>query len=267
MAKARLAVLLALVALVAAKPSFRPKIVGGEEAIAHEFPYQISVQWNYNQEGEDPFHFCGGSLIAPRFVLTAAHCVPSQLSPDGFAEAVAGEHDLSQYDSAVQRRRIEEIFVHEDYDGGVGPNDIAVFRVNLPFHLNRNVQLVQLPEQDELPTGVCTISGWGSTSFTAFPTYPDILMKTTLPILDLEVCREIYVGEVVDDSNICAGTIEGTSSVCSGDSGGPLVQTEDEIIQVGIVSWGGIPCGGYRNPAVFVRVSHFIDWISDKINN
>uniref|UniRef100_A0A182LTK9 Peptidase S1 domain-containing protein n=1 Tax=Anopheles culicifacies TaxID=139723 RepID=A0A182LTK9_9DIPT len=262
----RLAILLTLAALVAAKPS-RPKIVGGEEAIPHEFPYQISLQWNFNQDDQEPFHFCGGSLIADQYVLTAAHCVPSAISPDGFAEAVAGEHDFSQFDAVVQRRRIVEMFVHEDYQGGVGPNDIAVFRVDQPFRLNRNVQLIRLPEPNAIPTGVCTISGWGSTSFTPFPSYPDTLMKTTLPIMDLDVCREIYQTDLIEDSNICAGTMEGTSSVCSGDSGGPLVQTDDEIVQVGIVSWGGIPCGGYRNPGVFVRVSYFIDWINDKLNN
>uniref|UniRef100_A0A182PJ54 Peptidase S1 domain-containing protein n=1 Tax=Anopheles epiroticus TaxID=199890 RepID=A0A182PJ54_9DIPT len=259
-------VLVTLAALIAAKPS-RPKIVGGDQAIPHEFPYQISLQWNYNNGEEDPFHFCGGSLIADRFVLTAAHCVPSEISPDGFPEAVAGEHDFSQYDAAVQRRRIAEVYVHEDYEGGVGPNDIAVFRVDQPFRLNRNVQLVKLPEPNVIPTGDCTISGWGSTSFNIFPSYPDTLMKTTIPIMDLNVCREIYAMQEVADSNICAGTMEGTSSVCSGDSGGPLVQTENEIVQVGIVSWGGVPCGGYRNPGVFVRVSYFIDWINDKINN
>uniref|UniRef100_A0A182JQT7 Peptidase S1 domain-containing protein n=1 Tax=Anopheles christyi TaxID=43041 RepID=A0A182JQT7_9DIPT len=262
----RVAVLVTLAALVAAKPS-RPKIVGGEVAIAHEFPYQISLQWNFNDNEQDPFHFCGGSLIAERFVLTAAHCVPSAISPDGFPEAVAGEHDLSQFDAAVQRRRIVEMYVHEDYEGGVGPNDIAIFRVDKPFHLNRKVQLVRLPEPNAIPTGVCTISGWGSTSFTSMPSYPDLLMKTTLPIMDLEDCRAIYITQEVADSNICAGTMEGSSSVCSGDSGGPLVQTDDQIVQVGIVSWGGIPCGGYRNPGVFVRVSYFIDWINDKINN
>uniref|UniRef100_A0A1Y9J105 Peptidase S1 domain-containing protein n=1 Tax=Anopheles quadriannulatus TaxID=34691 RepID=A0A1Y9J105_ANOQN len=261
---AALAVVLA--ALVAAKPS-RPKIVGGEEAIAHEFPYQISLQWNFNNDEQDPFHFCGGSLIAEKFVLTAGHCVPSAISPDGFPEAVAGEHDFSQYDAGVQRRRIAEMYVHEDYEGSVGPNDIAIFRVDKPFHLNRNIQLVTLPEPNAIPTGETTISGWGSTSFSFEPSYPNILMKTTLPIMDLEVCRKIYFTQAVADSNICAGTMEGTSSVCSGDSGGPLVQIDDEIVQVGIVSWGGIPCGGYKNPGVFVRVSYFIDWINDKINN
>ncbi|XP_053680074.1 trypsin-1-like [Anopheles nili] len=257
--------LLPLVALAAAKPSYR--IVGGQEAQPHEFPYQISLQWNFNQEGDDPFHFCGGSLIAERFVLTAGHCVPSEISPDGFPEAVAGEHDFSQYDASVQRRRIVEMFVHEDYAGGVGPNDIAVFRVETAFHLNRNVQLVNLPRSGAIPTGMCTISGWGSTSFTPFPSYPDILMKTAIPVMDLDLCRSIYVTNLIEDSNICAGTMEGSSSVCSGDSGGPLVQRDDDssITQVGIVSWGGIPCGGYRNPGVFVRVSYFIDWINDKI--
>lgn len=264
----RIAILLSLLALAAGKPSRR--IVGGEEANPHEFPYQISLQWNFNIEGlrQPPMHFCGGSLIAERFILTAGHCVPNY-SPDGFVEAVAGAHDFTQYDGAEQRRRVVERFIHEDYAGGVNPNDIAVFRVDRPFVLNRNVQLISLPVAGAIPTGMCTISGWGSTSFTTSPIYPDILMKTSIPVMDLDKCRSIYFEEVIEDSNVCAGTIEGTSSVCSGDSGGPLVQTTDDgsYVQVGTVSWGGIPCGGWKKPGVFVRVSHFIDWINDKVNN
>lgn len=100
----RIAILLSLLALAAGKPSRR--IVGGEEANPHEFPYQISLQWNFNIEGlrQPPMHFCGGSLIAERFILTAGHCVPNY-SPDGFVEAVAGAHDFTQYDGAEQRRQ------------------------------------------------------------------------------------------------------------------------------------------------------------------
>uniref|UniRef100_A0AAG5D425 Peptidase S1 domain-containing protein n=1 Tax=Anopheles atroparvus TaxID=41427 RepID=A0AAG5D425_ANOAO len=262
----RIAILLSLLALAAAKPSQR--IVGGQQALPHEFPYQISLQWNFNDDNQQPMHFCGGSLIAERFVLTAGHCVATY-TEDGFVEAVAGEHDFTQYDGSVQRRRVVEQYIHEDYAGSVGPFDIAVFRVDRPFRLNHNVQLINLPEPGAIPEGMCTISGWGSTSFTQSPIYPDILMKTNIPIMDLEVCRKIYFIQEIDDSNVCAGTMEGNSSVCSGDSGGPLVQIahDGSYVQVGTVSWGGIPCGGYKNPGVFVRVSHFIDWINDKLNN
>lgn len=252
-----LVLLLAATAAVLAKPA--SKIAGGVPSGEHEFPYQISLQL-------DGRHFCGGSLISDRFVLTAGHCTGALLS--GLTvEVVAGEHDFSAPSEHAQRRIVDEFWVHEDYVVGmVAPNDVAVLRVDRPYELNEFVGLVQLPGKNVLHDGTCVISGWGSVSFNAYPIYPDVLQKAYLPIMDQEQCVKIWEGGPVADSNVCAGTVEGGTGVCSGDSGGPLVMEGPEHKeQVGIVSWGGVPCGGPNNPGVFVRVSYFIDWIEDKI--
>ncbi|XP_019549893.3 trypsin-1-like [Aedes albopictus] len=244
------------------------KIVGGDEAEPHEFPYQISLQWNFNDGQTAVFHFCGGSLLNENFVLTAAHC-KTAYDNNGFIEVVAAEHDVETEEGPEQRRRVERFIVHEGYDviQGVSPDDIAVIRVDKPFELNDKVKAIQLPNQFEQFEGDVTLSGWGSISTTVNPDYPDKLRKVVLPLLDYDQCQNLWdYNSALATSNVCAGPIDGSKSACSADSGGPLVkQSGDEVIQVGVVSWGAFPCGSPRRPTVFAGVSHYVDWIEKQL--
>ncbi|XP_055548154.1 trypsin-1-like [Wyeomyia smithii] len=243
------------------------KIVGGEEAERHEFPYQISLQWNFNDSTKAPMHFCGGSLLNENFVLTAAHCRTSY-SDNGFIEVVAAEHDVSVAEGSEQRRLVKLFTIHEQYGGGVGPNDIAVIRVDKPFELNDKVKTVQLPKQLEQFEGDVMLSGWGSMSTTPVPDYPDKLRKAVLPLVDYDTCRMHWeYDSALESSNVCAGPSDGSKSACSADSGGPLVKQlgEHQVVQVGVVSWGAVPCGTPRKPTVFAGVSSYVDWINEKL--
>uniref|UniRef100_A0A023EM03 Acrosin n=1 Tax=Aedes albopictus TaxID=7160 RepID=A0A023EM03_AEDAL len=262
----KLIIVLALGATSLAKSVSNNRIVGGEEARAHEFPYQVSLQWNYNN-GEPPRHVCGGSLIAESYVLTAAHCTISGVTADTWLEVVAGQHDLLLVDEYVQRRRVAEMFVHANFSvEEVGPWDVAVLKVDEPFQLTKAVQLVALPEKGALHQGSGLVSGWGGISKDFFPVMPNVLMKAELPILQWEECRDIWENKRIHESNVCAGTREGLSNTCSGDSGGPLVQfTFDHFVQVGIVSWGSVPCSLPNTPGVFTRVSYHTDWIREQM--
>nr|AAK72504.1 putative chymotrypsin-like protein [Aedes aegypti] len=242
------------------------KIVGGDEAEAHEFPYQISLQWNFNDGQTETMHFCGASVLNENFVLTAAHC-KTAYSNTGFIEVVAAEHDVAVAEGSEQRRLVAEFIVHEDYQGGVSPDDIAVIRVDKPFELNDKVKAVKLPKQLEQFDGDVTLSGWGSVSTTVFPDYPDKLRKVVLPLVDYEQCNALWDNDsALAKSNVCAGPIDGSKSACSADSGGPLVkQSGEEVIQVGVVSWGAVPCGSPRRPTVFAGVSHYVDWIEQQL--
>lgn len=259
-------VLVASLALVYSRAAH--KIVGGDEAEAHEFPYQISLQWNFNDGQSAGFHFCGGSLLNENFVLTAAHCKTSY-SNDGFIEVVAAEHDTETEEGPEQRRNVAAFIVHEGYDAvqGVSPDDIAVVRVDKPFQLNDKVKTVQLPKQLEQFEGDVTLSGWGSMSTTVNPEYPDKLRKVELPLVDIERCYTLWgFDSALATSNVCAGPIDGSRSACSADSGGPLVkQSGHEVVQVGVVSWGAVPCGSPRRPTVFAGVSHYVDWIEKQL--
>ncbi|XP_055613475.1 trypsin-1-like [Uranotaenia lowii] len=255
--------LLASLALASCRSA--PRIVGGEQASAHEFPYQISLQWVFNEPGKETMHFCGGSLLDEYHVLTAGHCKTSY-SEKGYIEVVAAEHDTSVTEGSEQRRMVASFIVHEDYDGEVGPNDIAIIRVTEQFNLNDKVATVQLPKALEEFEGEAMLSGWGSISTTPFPDYPDVLRKASLPLVNYKECSRMYGPySPVTETNICAGTTDGSKSACSADSGGPLVKQQgDQNVQVGVVSWGAVPCGQPNRPTVFVSVPHFIDWIEEQ---
>lgn len=156
-------------ALVYANPIQR--VVGGEDATLHEFPYQISIR---SPSGE---HHCGGSILNENYILTAAHCIV----PEG-SSVVAGAHNLSEPNTHEQARKIEKFIGHEKYPGSVSPYDIALIKVSEPFVFNTFVSNIELPKRGEYPNGKAILSGWGSTSGGLFPIFPDILQVRTFII-------------------------------------------------------------------------------------
>lgn len=102
-----------------------PKVVGGQNASAGEFPFLVSIQWNFGN-GSRAVHFCGGTIVDRYWILTAAHCKETVFE-NGWLEVVAGEFDLQRDEGFEQRRNVSEFLVHENrLSGFVGPNDIAL---------------------------------------------------------------------------------------------------------------------------------------------
>ncbi|KAL0274764.1 UNVERIFIED_CONTAM: hypothetical protein PYX00_002813 [Menopon gallinae] len=230
------------------------RITGGENAKEGEFPYQVSLQRNGK-------HFCGGVILSEKVVLTAAHCV---LGKEALrTEIVAGFVNLTLPGKNVQRSAIEKISSHPDYPGTVGPNDVAVLVLKTPFKFTTHVQKVFLPAAGQEVDGDTVLSGWGSTSRTFTPIFPEVLQKAKLPIVSFDDCKKAFPNSKLDkQSNICTGPLNGDLSACSGDSGGPLVKTiNGKTYVVGLVSWGRIPCGR-GDPSVYTKVSNFIDYIN-----
>lgn len=224
-------------------------VVGGQNAVPHSAPWIVSLQRNRN-------HHCGGSIISPDWILTAAHCIVNT-PPTIVFEAVAGKHDIGLTEVTEERRVIDRLIPHQNYPGGVAPFDIGLAHLQVPFALTSSIRIIPLPPRDVVHSGQATLFGWGSTSTGFFPSYPRILQTVNKPIVDYATCEQIF-GSRLHPTNICTGPLTGGISACSGDSGGPLDQNG---VIVGIVSWGGIPCGRPNSPSVFVRVSAFIDWI------
>jgi len=242
--------LLLEVALAQVPPEER--IVGGEEAVPHSIPWQVSLR-----RKSDNFHFCGGSLLDPTTVITAAHCTEIW---DSASEVmvVAGEHNKVVDDGTEQTADVEQLIVHENY--GVGhayENDIALWLLSTPFELNDVVQGVTLPQFQQESSGSCNVSGWGTLH--AGGAVPDVLMVVSVPVVGEGTCKLEYPFQIAE-SMICAG--ETGKDSCQGDSGGPMVcyNADGSGYLGGIVSWG-IGCGGLFHPGVYTEVSYFTDWI------
>jgi len=248
----------------------RQWIVGGVEAVKGAYPWQVSYQWRTNLSGDQ--HTCGGTIIGPEWILTAAHCI-FRTRIFKFM-VVAGEHDLTKEEGSEQMSDIAEFIVHPDYDEETSSNDIALLRLKTPLKMSIMVQPACLPQASMrhrlYETGVKTIlSGWGELDPKGIFDHdksgrsPNILQAVSLPIIDTDLCNERgrYHGHI-RKGMFCAGFLEGGIDACQGDSGGPLVEEVDgQIVIVGVVSWGG-GCAQKNKPGVYAKVADFLPWIT-----
>ncbi|XP_052901875.1 chymotrypsin-like protease CTRL-1 [Anopheles moucheti] len=250
-------------AIVTLGHSYRPPIIQGTEANLHEFPYQVSLQWNFNN-GSRPMHLCSGSIINREWILTAAHC-GEEVSGGGWFEIVAGVNNIVDEESGAQRRNVSRFVKHPAFNLNTIKNDIAVMLLSGPLHLNRHITTMRLATDSTTlnPHTHAKFAGWGSISRTMENIFPDELMKVTLALRTLEECSAM--GNV-DETQICAGGYRNVTG-CTADSGGPLtVNIGGEQVQIGVLSFGEKPCLA-REPVVFTSVPYFHEWIQTAIED
>ncbi|KAF5286000.1 hypothetical protein FQR65_LT12997 [Abscondita terminalis] len=237
-------IFLACVLVVGSK---RPddRIIGGDNALPGEFPYQVSLR-------EENVHFCGGSIIGRRWILTAAHCVFGTNTAS--VKVVVGTNKL---DSGGKMYSIINYILHENYNSQTAENDVAVIQIKQNITLCSKVKIIPLAATLP-PNGVkCVVSGWGDTSY-PFSVTPNDLKRVYLYLISLAECKANLTELSVFNSNLCTLRQAGYG-VCFGDSGSPLKYLTK---QIGIVSFG-IPCGKGR-PDVYSSVPFFKPWITDK---
>uniref|UniRef100_A0A4W3GMA4 pancreatic elastase n=2 Tax=Callorhinchus milii TaxID=7868 RepID=A0A4W3GMA4_CALMI len=237
------------------------KVVNGEEARPHSWPWQISLQVG---SGNYFSHTCGGTLISPSWVMTAGHCISRSSSS---YRVVLGEHDRDVNEGTEQVRTAAKIITHSGWNPSCVAcgNDISLIKLSQPAVLNDNVKTACIPDSGAiLPHNYpCYVTGWGRL-YTNGP-LPGKLQQAQLPVIDHQHCTAgDWWGSTVKDSMVCAGGAE--KAGCNGDSGGPLnCQRSDGLWFVhGVTSFvSSYGCNTYKKPTVWTRVSAFRNWIDN----
>ena len=232
-----------------------PKIVGGGPAGQGQNRWITSLQ--YQDE-----HFCGGALVADRWVLTAAHCVIDESASDPRFSVWVGGNDLRQATQGI-RRDVIQIVMHPAYDDFTTANDIALLQ--LSSAVPDSIPLVQLATAQIMsnaaaPNNPATISGWGVLSENG--NMPDVLHEVVVPIVSNATCNgpQSYPGEI-SAKQICAGLRDGGKDSCYGDSGGPLwLSFSGTDYHLGIVSFGD-GCALPDKYGVYTRTASYRQWV------
>ncbi|XP_029960892.1 granzyme A-like [Salarias fasciatus] len=243
-------VYLACVVCVMVNSSHGSEIIGGKEVTPHSLRYMAFLEAS-----------CGGTLIHPQWVLTAAHCT-------GIEKVFLGVHSIKNMDkNSVQVRRVVKAFPHPWYDDNVKENDLMLFKLNKPVQRTKTVQWLSLQKAvaDPADGTSCMAAGWGETNENAAkPKMSDVLMSVNVTVVNRKDCNNRYSYRPITKNMVCAGSKgKKKTDTCQGDSGGPLICNG---VQVGVTSFGG-KCGDPKKPGVYAFLSKMqLKWIENVMN-
>jgi hypothetical protein len=265
-----------------------PYSTGGKPVLARAAPWQAQIYYpNNNSAFTEKLrlgmplwqlqHKCGGTLIAPDWVLTAAHCIDDEMVKQGYRVRLGAE-DISKGDG--ETFMIDRIVRHSRYANKGHPrpplppvpppnmyaNDIALIHIvkdarTQPLADPTRIRPIPLYPKPVAGGTEITATGWGKTEDVALNKNSAVLMKVDLRVMDTTTCqkRPNYGAERISDKVICAANPK--QKTCKGDSGGPVILTNNAPYLVGIISWGKDNCSGDGEPAVFTRVQSYLGWI------
>ncbi|KAH8405201.1 hypothetical protein KR222_010010, partial [Zaprionus bogoriensis] len=223
------------------------RIVNGDSIDIVQTPWQISLLFNSQ-------HYCGGSILSSRIILTAAHCLKRHLLPN--LSVRAGSRYWNHDGQFVL---VENFTVHENYSGTLD-SDIGIIRLAQPLIFSTRVRPIALALESPKHGDFAYVSGWGSLEFEGF-VHPARLHGVETSILDREACAVIYSHTfdlTLSDNMIC--TYSTDKGACKEDSGGPLVVNGR---LAGIVVYGE-----KRNtPTLYTNVANFYKWIQKAIED
>ncbi|CAG9827999.1 unnamed protein product [Diabrotica balteata] len=251
-----------LLSFAAALPAEQPNldIVGGSYAVKGEFPYAAALTTKF---AGNVSLVCGSSILSKSWILTAAHCV----TYEDIFEVVVNAGIIDLYDEQAQARNIVNYRIHPNYEKNTAHGyDLVVVKVDPPFEFGEFVQPANMPEADSDPIDwrYLTIVGWGQVDDR---TSGHLLKKVRVPLVDYDECMQTLEKENEPDAykynNTEVCTLSPGNGPCFGDGGGPLSQNS---VLIGVVSWGTHLCAQNESIALYPKVSSFISWIQDNID-
>jgi len=257
----------------------KPRIVGGNDVDPpFQYTWMAALIQNKAPVNADLWYyfFCGGTLIKPDLVVTAAHCfyddTGTQSKSAKDVDVLVGAHNLSNnYENICdiggclrQRIEVSELKIHEKYNPSTFENDIALLKLKSPAQRLPVATLISKASLKN-PGTTATAIGWGATNADATER-PEILQEVDLQVVSKTTCEGWWGEGGIKDTMLCAGYALGERDACSGDSGGPLVapntSQNDRWELIGIVSFGPSLCaqpGGQYG--VYTDVYDYLDWI------
>ncbi|MEV7684698.1 S1 family peptidase [Streptomyces bungoensis] len=238
----------ALVASPTATAAPQP-VVGGTTTTATAYPFMMQIT---DASGGQ---FCGGTLVAARKVVTAAHCMAGETTAS--VRVVGGRTYLNGTDGTVSK--VSGIWIDPEYTDATNGDDVAVLTLATPMPYTP-APYVSSSQTDVYTAGTTArILGWGTTSENGGSS--NQLRTATVPVVSDAGCESSYGSDFVRSDMVCAGYTSGGTDTCQGDSGGPLLVRG---ALAGITSWGeGCAEAGY--PGVYTRLATFSDLVKAQV--
>ncbi|NXP43081.1 MCT1A protease, partial [Leiothrix lutea] len=227
------------------------RIIGGKKVKPHSRPYMAYLKI---QNGPDNFS-CGGFLIRPDAVLSAAHCVDKKGKVN--ITVILGAHNIRGRERSQQKIRVGQWVVHPEYSRDGFKNDIVLLKLKPKARINKNVQLISIPRSTERVTvgTKCMVAGWGRTS--TYGPMSNVMREVELQVQNGSICQQLFEN-YQPQSMICVGSSKKKASY-KGDSGGPLICKQKAH---GIVSHRR---ERYLSPEVYTRILYFAPWIREQL--
>jgi secreted trypsin-like serine protease len=254
----------------AIKPDISSNILGGKDAVAYSWPWQVTVHiWMFDRYNQ----MCGGSLIANQWILTSAGCFYDFIPWSPRIQIRLGVFDSNRTDEAGQQNvNVTEYHIHPQYSRPNATNnaynDVALLKLKDPVQYTDHISPICLPtQQDEaLPAAGTSIfvAGWGWKNPSNPGTGKETLKQVSGPTVATDACKQAHVGRIDEKNHFCAGTKSSGPKPWIGDEGGPGVVQDPPGSgtwkQIGIsLAWES------DNYWVLSRVSAFVDFIKQYV--